>query len=250
MIAVNALTKSCYFVDGYSCYEVIRDFASPLLTFLAILFSFLIAFFQLSKQHRNTLKLKKEETKSNTRIELFKEINGLLEFSNTKIREVHSFCFGKKYSTAENKAELNQAEFIELMNKFSNALLVVASKVESHEIVNLKLFRVFRFALYAIHHDLLALQMTKDKPKILDDLIKLSNDSMLYFGDFQICMQNMAYGDVFCSEVPKRVPADKKMKVITNCPDNLEYLYNYFDKESNWGKNCTKYENEVKEKYS
>ena len=56
---------------------------------------------QLSKQHKNTLELKKEETKSKTRIDLFKEINVLLESSNTKIREVHSYCFGKKYSNLE-----------------------------------------------------------------------------------------------------------------------------------------------------
>ena len=45
------------------------------------------------------------------------------------------------------KAEINDVEFLELMNGFSNALLVVASKMESYKIVNLKLFRVFRFAL-------------------------------------------------------------------------------------------------------
>ena len=71
----------------------------------------------------------------------------MLKFSNSKICEVHSYCFGKKYSNLEMKAEINDVEFLKLMNGFSNALLVVASKMESYKIVNLKLFRVFRFAL-------------------------------------------------------------------------------------------------------
>ena len=250
MGAANIVTKSCYIVNDFSCYEIAKDFASPILATLAILFSVLIAFMQLSKQHKNTLELKKEETKSKTRIDLFKEINVLLESSNTKIREVHSYCFGKKYSTLEMKAEINHVEFLELMKGFSNALLVVASKMESHEIVNFKLFRVFRFALYSIHHDLLALQKEEDRFKVLESLIKLTDDSMMYFGDFQVCMQNMAYGVVFDSTVPQRVPADKRIKVITNCPENLDKLHIYFERESNWGKNCLKYENEAKEKYS
>ena len=73
---------------------------------------------------------------------------------------------------------------------------------------------------------------------------------MMYFGDFQVCMQNMAYGVVFDSTVPQRVPADKRIKVITNCPENLDKLHIYFERESNWGKNCLKYENEAKEEFS
>ena len=72
----------------------------------------------------------------------------------------------------------------------------------------------------------------------------------MYFGDFQVCMQNMAYGEVFDSDVPHRVPADKRYKVITNCPDSLDKLHDYFWQETNWGKNCIKYENEAKEKFS
>lgn len=250
MVAASVVTKSCYFVGDFSCYEIAKDFASPILTTIAILISVLIAFKQLSKQHENSLKLKREETKSKTRIDLFKEINDLLETSNTQIREVHSHCFGKKYSNLEVKAEIDHVEFLELMKNFSSALLTVASKVEYHEIVNSKLFRVFRFSLYSIHHDLLALQTEKDRFKVLETLIELTNDSMMYFGDFQVCMQNMTYGDIFNSAVPERIPADKRIKVITNCTETLDDLHVYFEKESNWGKSCTKYENEAKEKFS
>ncbi len=246
----NLIEKSCYFLDGVSCYDMAKDFASPALAAIAVVISILIAFKQLSKQHQNTLKAQKEEAKRNTRIELFKDINILLDQSNASIREVHSYCFGKKYSNMEMKADLNHAEFLELIKSFNHSLLAVVSKVESHEIVNLKLFRVFRFALQSIHHDFLALQREQDRFLVLEKIIELTNDSMMYFGDFQVCLQNMVYGEVFDSEVPYREPADIRYKVITNCPKNLDELHNYFWHETNWGKNCLKYENEAKEKYS
>lgn len=250
MASSTIVEKSCYFISNVSCYEVAKDFASPLLAAIAVVASVLIAFKQLSKQHQNTLDAQKEEAKRNTRVELFKDINVLLDQSTVSIRQVNSYCFGKKYSNLEMKAQIDHVEYFELMQNFGNALLAVISKVESHEIVNLKLFRVFRFALQSIHHDLLALQTEKERFKVLETIIELTNDSIMYFGDFQVCMQNMAYGEVFNSDVPHRVPADKRYKVITNCPVSLDKLHDYFWRETNWGKNCIKYENEAKEKFS
>lgn len=246
MSTSNIVEKSCYFINNVSCYEITKDFAGPVLTVFAVIVSVLIAFKQLSKQHQNTLDAQIEEAKRNTRIELFKDINTLLDQSTTAIREVNSYCFNKKYSNLEMKAEVNHAEFLELMKSFSHALLCVVSKLESHEIVNLQLFRVFRFALQSIHHDLLSMQSEQDRFKVLETIIELANNSIMYFGDFQVCMQNMAYGDVFDSQVPYREPVDKRYKVITNCPQNLEKLLHYFSRETNWGKNCIKYENEAK----
>jgi hypothetical protein len=244
------IEKSCYFISNVSCYDVAKNFASPALAAIAVVFSVFIAFKQLSKQHQNTLNAQKEEAKRNTRIELLKDISLLLDQSSVTIREVNSYCFNKKYSNLEMKAQIDHAEYLELMKNFSKALLAVVSKVESYEIVNLKLFRVFRFALQSIHHDFLALQTESDRFKILETIIKLTNDSIMYFADFQVCMQNMAYGEVFDSSVPHRVPADKRYKVITNDPENLDKLHSYFWRETNWGKNCIKYENEAKEKFS
>jgi hypothetical protein len=246
----TVVEKSCYFISNVSCYDVAKDFASPALASLAVVASVFIAFKQLSKQHQNTLNVQKEEAKRNTRVGLFKDINLLLDQSTASIRQVNSYCFGKKYSNMEMKAQVDHVEFMELMNNFSAALLSVISKVESHEIVNLKLFRVFRFALQSIHHDLLALQTEQDRFKVLEIIIELTNNSIMYFGDFQVCMQNMAYGEVFDSDVPFRVPADKRYKVITNCPKNLDKLHTFFWRETDWGKSCIKYENEAKEKFS
>lgn len=250
MASSTIVEKSCYFISNVSCYDVAKDFASSGLAALAVVTSVWIAFKQLSKQHQNTLDAQKNEAKRNTRVELFKDINVLLDQSAASIRQVNSYCFSKKYFNSEVKAQVDDVEYVELMKNFSNALLAVVTKVESHEIVNLKLFRVFRFALQSIHHDLLALQPEIDRFKVLEDIIELSNDSVMYFADFQVCLQNMAYGEVFDASVPFRIPADKRNNVITNCPKNLDKLYDYFSRETNWGKNCIKYENEAKKKLS
>lgn len=148
------------------------------------------------------------------------------------------------------KSEINNEEYLGLMSKFSQALLAVISKIESHEIVNLKLFRVFRFSLQSIHHDLLGMQFKKDRVHVLETFLELTTDAQMYFGDFQVCMQNMAYGEVFNASVPHRIPADKRYKVITNDPQDLEELHDYFSKETNWGKSCLKYEKEAEGKFS
>ncbi|TLM72541.1 hypothetical protein ACONUD_02365 [Microbulbifer harenosus] len=150
----------------------------------------------------------------------------------------------------EMKAPLEHAEFHELCNRFGRAILVVVGKVESHEIINFKLFRAFRFGLQSIHHDLLKLRTEADRFKVLEEVVELANNTLMYFYDFQICMQNISYGDVFDSEVPSREPADPSCKVIINCPNHLDELIVYFSQETNWGMDCAKYEKEALEAYS
>lgn len=244
------IVKSCLGILNVGCYEMVKDFSGPIVGVLVAFFSVRFAFRQIAEQHSNTLKAQIEEQKRQTRIELFKEICGLMEQSQSVIRGVHSYCMRKKYSNIEMKADIDHVEYLELMRNFSQALIAVISKVESHEIVNLMLFRVFRFSLQSIHHDLLEIQFSKDRSHVLERLLQLADDSQMYFADFQVCLQNMAYGEVFDSEVPKREPADKRYKVITNDPDNLKELHHYFWRETDWGKNCIKYEEEAKERFS
>ncbi len=156
----------------------------------------------------------------------------------------------KKYSSIDLKAEINQIEYQDIAQKFGNALLVLISKVETHEIVNLKLFRAFRFSLQSIQHDLMALRASNNTVSILENLLQLTSDAQMYIGDFQICMQNMAYGEMFGSAVPYRVPADKRIKVITNNVKDLDELIDFFCKETNWGKTCAMYEAEAEARFS
>ncbi|WP_299492122.1 hypothetical protein [uncultured Shewanella sp.] len=250
MQSIESIAKSCLWMSDVSCYEVVKDFSGPVIAAMVAFFSVRFAFKQIAIQHVNTLDVQIEGQKRQTRIELFKEVGGLMEQSKSIIFDINSYCMGKKYSNIEMKSEIDHLEYLELMRKFGQALMLVICKIESHEIVNLMLFRVFRFSLQSIHHDLLAIQFLENRSYVLERLIQLTDDSQLYFGDFQVCLQNMAYGDVFKSEVPKREPADKRCKVITNDPENLEELHHYFWRETDWGKTCIKYEEEANVQFS
>ena len=250
MAASEAIVKSCLCISDVSCYEVAKDFAGPMIAIIVAFFSVRFAFKQIAEQHRNTLLAQKEESKRNTRIEMFKEFGWLLEESSTVIREVNSYCIQKKYSLIGNKPEIDYVEHLNLMKKFGDALLTIVATVEAHEIVSFKLFRVFRFSLQSTHHDLLSLQSEKDRSLVLDKFLDLTNDAQMYMSDFQVCLQNMAYGEIFESQVPYRVPPDKRIKVITNDLINLEELHNYFWRETNWGKTCIQYEKEAEKKHS
>lgn len=239
------IVKICLSISNVSWYDVAKDFSGPLVTILAAFCSVRYAFKQLSTQHKNTIEAQKEDSKRNTRIELFKDIGILLNQSSSIIREVNTFCLVEKYSNLEMKSEISHQESLALYEKVSQALLAVISKIESHEIVNLMLFRVFRFAIQSILHDLRKIQLTNDRHYLLDRYLELTNDVQMYFGDFQVCMQNMAYGEIFDSDVPYRIPVDKRYKVITNEVENLKELHDYFSKETNWGKECLKYEEEA-----
>ena len=246
----EAIVNSCFFISNINCYEVAKDFSGPVIAIIIAFFSVKFAFRQIATQHENTLKAQKEEAKRNTRIELFKDIGQLLDQSSSMIRDVNSYCMSKKYSNLEMKSEINHEEYLALMNKFGQALLDIVCKIESHEIVNLKLFRAFRFALQSIHHDFLSIQFAEDRFHVLETLLELTSQAQMYIGDFQVCMQNMAYGEVFSASVPHRTPADKRYKVITNDLKELDGLIDYFSKETNWGKSCIKYEKEANEKFS
>ncbi|MDO8926068.1 MAG: hypothetical protein Q7U94_04055 [Sideroxyarcus sp.] len=246
----ETIIKSCLCIPDVSCYEIVKDFSGSIIAVAVAFFSVRYAFKQIAEQHKNTLKAQIEEQKRNTRIELFREICGLMDQSYSIIREVNSYCMIKKYSNIEMKSEINHLEYLDIVNKFGQALIAVISKVESHEIVNLMLFRVFRFSLQSIHHDLLAIQFSEDRYYVLERILELTSDAQMYFSDFQVCLQNMAYGEVFESEVPQREPADKRCKVITNDPETLKELHHYFWRETDWGKNCIKYEEEAKERFS
>ncbi len=246
----ESIVKGCVFLSEVSCYKFWQDFATPITTVLVAAITIFIAFKQLSKQHANNLKAQNEQYKCQTRIELFREVGAISESSSSIIRDVSTYCMVKKYSSIDLKAEINQIEYQDIAQKFGNALLVLISKVETHEIVNLKLFRAFRFSLQSIQHDLMALRASNNTVSILENLLQLTSDAQMYIGDFQICMQNMAYGEMFGSAVPYRVPADKRIKVITNNVKDLDELIDFFCKETNWGKTCAMYEAEAEARFS
>ena len=165
----ETIVKSCLFISDVSCYDVVKDFSGPLVTIIVAIFAVRYAFKQISKQHENTLNAQKEESKRNTRIELFKDISTILDQSTSIILDVSTYCMVKKYSNIKMKSEINHEEYLMLNKKFSEALLVIISKIESYEIVNLMLFRVFRFAIQSILYDLRTIQSENDRFHVLEN---------------------------------------------------------------------------------
>ena len=249
MVASKLVEKSCYIISDVSCYEVAKDFAGPALAALAVVVSIIIAFKQLSKQHSNTIKAQKEEAKRHTRIELFKEVSLLIEQSSAVIREVNSYCNVKKFNP-NAVALLDLKEYLELSQRVNQALLLLVSKIESHEIVHPKLFKTFRYSLQSIVHDVMKLRDDTTSTTCLDKMMDYTSDASCYLGDFQICLQNLAYGDIFKSKIDARVPIGKSLKVIEDDPEKLDVLLNYFENESNWGVSNAKYEKEALERFS
>jgi len=249
VVASKLVEKSCCFISDVSCYEVAKDFAGPVLAALAVVVSIIIAFKQLSKQHSNTIKAQKEEAKRNTRIELFKEVSLLIEQSSAVIREVNSYCNVKKFNP-NAVALLDLKEYLELSQRVNQALLLLVSKIESHEIVHPKLFKTFRYSLQSIVHDVMKLRDDTTSTTCLDKMMDYTSDASCYLGDFQICLQNLAYGGIFKSKIDARVPIDKSLKVIEDDPEKLDVLLNYFENESNWGVSNAKYEKEALERFS
>lgn len=249
MVASKIVEKSCFFISEASCYEVAKDFAGPALAALAVIVSIVIAFKQLSKQHSNTIKAQKEEAKRNTRIELFKDVSLLIEQSSAVIREVNTYCNVKKFNL-NAVALLDLNEYIELSQRVNQALLLLVSKIESHEIVHPKLFKTFRFSLQSIVHDIMKLRDDTTSTTCLNKMMDYTSDASCYLGDFQVCLQNLAYGEIYKSKIEPRVPIDKSLKVIEDKPEKLAVLLNYFENESNWGVSNAKYEKEALERFS
>lgn len=249
MKASNIIVKNCSFISDVSCYEVAKDFAGPLLAALAVIVSTIIAFKQLSKQHSNTIKAQREEAKRNTRIELFKDVSLLIEKSSAVIREVNSYCNVKKIKP-NSVALLDTKEYLELSHQVNQALLQLVSKIESDEIVHPKLFRTFRYSLQSIVHDVLKLRNDITSTTCLEKMMDYTYDASCYLGDFQVCLQNLAYGEIFKSKIEARLPIDKSLMVIEDDPIKLAELLNYFETESNWGINNAKYEKEAIERLS
>jgi hypothetical protein len=249
VVASNIIEKSCYFISEVSCYEVAKDFAGPVLAVIAVISSIIIAFKQLSKQHDNTLTAQKEEAKRNTKIEIFKDVSVLIEQSSAVVREVNSYCNVKR-CIPNQVAILDNKEYLDLSQRVIQALLLIVSKVESHEIVHPILFKTFRYSLQSIVHDVMKLREDTTSTTCLNKMMNYTSDASCYLGDFQVCLQNLAYGDIFKSKIVARVPIDKNLKVIEDDPQKLATLLNFFENESNWGVSCNKYEKEAMETYS
>jgi hypothetical protein len=257
-VCLKILEVSSSVSNNHFIYEIAKDFASPILAILAILGSILIAFNQSSKHHKSTIKAQEEEVKLKTRIDVFNDINRILDDSKSEITSIYKFSTVRAYTSniskiyQERKKENYNKEVKSLREKLQTAI----TKSESHQIVNVKLFQAFINSLESIDYELGGLNLKEiesDKfdsfteeeseyhegmrREVLTKLRQASKSAMFYFGDFQICLQNMAYSEIFGSNVPQRNQNEFTPKVISNNDNELQEFLEYLDTETEWGRN-------------
>jgi len=243
------IETSCLFIQGHECYEVLYDFSAPIAALFIFIFGISHAFKKLSKQHDATLKQQDADINKRFKIELFKEFTLMLDQAIGELRSVSIYCRIKRYPVNGQISSLTAKEMADLQKKSSDAMFSIITKVESHEIVHPLLFKTFRFSLQSIWHNLIQLQH-ENNIKSLDKFLSLTADAMMYMSDFQICMQNMAWGGIFGTKVEYRDPIDPSCKVIKDNDAELKILMAYFDTESEWGEHNKLEEQKAKEIYS
>ncbi len=73
-------------------YEIARDFSAPVLSALTIIATVCFGLWQLSRQNKNNLETQRKDAERNIKIELFKELNALINEEEPKIREIYLYA--------------------------------------------------------------------------------------------------------------------------------------------------------------
>lgn len=245
----QTIIKNSEFFSNISWYEITKDFSGPVVAIFVIFLSVWFAFRQINKQHEKTLEAQIEATKRSTKIDLFKELSRTLVQYGIPISETGTYCRVKKFTNSNKKAEISHKEFSRFMEIFGNSTISIILKVEANEIINQKLFRVFRFALSTIQHDFMAIQFNENRYEVLEKMLDFTSEVEMYISDFQICLQNMAYSDIFNDKILSRVPIDKRIRVITNDEEKLDKLLHHFNTQTAWGRRNIQLEKEAEKRY-
>lgn len=248
------------FEPTLNLYQVVKDFGGLLVGLIAAILTIFLALYQINKQHQNSLvaqkqqlllnlEADKEKHKREIRIEVLKDLRHFITTNSELVLNSHSFCAVKKINLSEPDRVINNLEYLQLDNTFGSSLLAILLKVEANEIISANLFRTFRFALSSILHDFRQIQFANDRAWVLDQTIDLIDDAQMYIGDFQICLQNFAYGEIFGNTLSHRIPLDKRIRVITNDAKELSELTKYLLNETSWGINMNKIIRETELKF-
>jgi hypothetical protein len=262
MVCFKVVEISSSVINSHSFYELMKDFSSPIIAFVTIIGSLLIASNQIKKQHKSTIKAQKEGVKVKTRIEVFNDINVILDESKAEISSIYKFSTSRVLTSNLSKQykEFKKENYSKEVKSLRKKLQLAITKAESHQIVNVELFQVFINALESIDYELIHLgdkqvelnefelftEIQHEKHElrrvgILKKLRRESHNAMYFFGDFQICLQNMAYDEIFGSNVPSRSQNKFTPKVISNNVSDLKEFINYLNTETDWGKQRNKY---------
>jgi hypothetical protein len=232
--------SSCFGINGVSCYGIAKDFIPPLATLLAGGLAIWFGFRQIKKQKNIDAESKRIDIERSIKLDLFKEVNNLIGMCSSNISSIRSSLIIKKIM----KQNLLPEEIIHTNKNISDAILLLVLKLESYEVINPKLFRVFRYAMLSIHHDLLNLQRGKhaSDPGLIYDC---TEDVTSYIADLQVSLQNMTYSEIFGNTVEYRVPVSDRYKVIVDDSSKLDSLEYFLLNETEWGRDCNRVEQEV-----
>jgi hypothetical protein len=239
----DPIALSCMFIEGVPCYQVAKDFSSPVVAFLAAISVVCMGIYQFSKQKRLEREARRVEHEREIKINLFKEVTALADQCSAQISQVRSSCLSKHVLNMVFNAE----EKISYVADIQKAIIALILRIESHEVIAPQLFRVFRYALCSESHNIN--ELNKSLNAISPGAIwHVSADITSYIADLQVGLQNLAFSEIFGEKVPNRVPVSDRYKVIENTPDCLVKLEYHFLNETEWGKQCNEQEREAFEK--
>ena len=163
-----------------------------------------------------------------------------------------------------------------------NSIIKLVRLIEKHDVVS-KDLEIFKYALHVANHDLTKffhplhsylvhlLPMDVNEPNSNVQVINVVHptesdlqqldvlvgayinaqedlDGFLY--DLNVELQNIFLGKLFGNKVPRRQPIDPRVKVVSTEPEEMKKLRHYFEKETDWGRNKSRIEQEVSAKFT
>lgn len=168
--------------------------------------------------------------------------------------------FNKKYDEAA-KAVVELIRLIEKyeivgpeLNIFKMALSVADHDLrKAHTPLFTYLLQILPMDLVAPTGQISVMNVIQPTEKQLADLgllvgayMKAQGDLGGYLYDLNVEIQNAFLSKLFGRSVPRRMPLDPNIKVITTEPAEMEKLKRYFEDETDWGKEKRKTEEAVK----
>jgi hypothetical protein len=229
---ISNLEKTCAFIEKHSCYEVFKDFGSPILAFMIALITIIWGLYQLKKQHNNTIDAQNKQFDKSVKIDLFKELVAMLRNNSSAIGSIGSRC----NTSYIMKQQISAGDYLVIYQQLSQNLLEIILKIETIEITHPKLFKIFRFTIQSASHDLdQVFKRLAKEPDYLTITWEITNNAQMYISDFIVCLQNLTFSDIFANQVEYRVPLVKSFMPITLDNDKLDELQEHIMNNTDWG---------------
>ena len=237
-------------------------------------------------QNRSNIKLQKENIKDDIKRKFHAEIEEVLSKASDAALDLASLLrriYWIEYPSVKNSLDnglptngfrVRMEDFMKAYSDTTRSAIEVISVIEKYEIIHpeIKIFQTaINVALDGMRKHYMKLQeelitflpvITNDGRVILQPLppVKKMDDYQKthdlfqdaishlsnWLGDFRIEIQNLLLGNLFKNKVPHRKPIGKKWIVVTTEKENVRKLNDYFENETDWGRNKKRAENDAK----